>query len=222
LKFDFIRTIKWRVKLFIMDFFPRFKCDYVMIVIVSGLPRSGTSMMMGMLKSGGFNVLIDDVRTADEDNPKGYYEFERVKKMKDGDTNWIYLAKNKVVKVISYHLKFLPNEYHYKIVFMEREMKEILISQNKMMLRRGETNNTISDEDMTRYFQKHLEQVKKWLESQSNFETIYMNYNKLVKNPTAEIRTLNQFFNENLNTSNMIESIDKSLYRSLKKVLVSN
>src|SRR5262245_12295550 len=106
------------------------------ITIVSGLPRSGTSMMMSMLEAGGLGALTDGIRAADEDNPKGYYEFERVKKIKQ-DTAWLADAKGRVVKMISQLLLDLPAAYQYRIIFMRRNIDEILASQKQMMVRRG-------------------------------------------------------------------------------------
>ncbi len=103
------------------------------IVVVSGLPRSGTSMMMKMLEQGGLQVVTDSLRTADDDNPKGYYEFETVKQMPSGQTAWLDGAQGKVVKVISALLEYLPSKYHYKVIFMERAIGEVLASQKKML-----------------------------------------------------------------------------------------
>ena len=103
------------------------------IIVVSGLPRSGTSMMMKMLAEGGLPILTDALREADDDNPNGYYEFELVKKLPDGQNKWLADANHKVVKIISALLEHLPTNYRYKIIFMEREPSEILASQQKML-----------------------------------------------------------------------------------------
>src|SRR5574341_398925 len=108
------------------------------IIVVSGLPRSGTSLMMNMLAAGGLPVLTDSLRSADDDNPNGYFEFEPVKKLADGRSEWLPQADRKVVKIISALLEHLPNSYHYKIIFMERDLKEILASQRTMLSRRHE------------------------------------------------------------------------------------
>src|ERR671923_2816349 len=102
------------------------------IIVVSGLPRSGTSMMMKMLAAGKIELFTDNLRVADEDNPEGYFEFERVKKLKDGDFAWLPGAQGKAVKVISALLEFLPSEFNYQVIFMRRRMSEILASQRKM------------------------------------------------------------------------------------------
>ena len=108
------------------------------IIVVSGLPRSGTSMMMKMLAEGGLPVVSDSIRSADEDNPNGYFEFEPVKALAEGRHDWLADADHKTVKIVSALLEHLPPDYHYKILFMERETKEILASQQKMLVRRSE------------------------------------------------------------------------------------
>ena len=117
------------------------------ITIVSGLPRSGTSMMMKMLEAGGMPVLTDSWRSADEDNPKGYYEFERVKQIKT-DQAWLPQAQGKVVKMISELLQYLPPIYCYRVIFMRRKLEETLASQRQMLQRRGEPAPVVSDESL--------------------------------------------------------------------------
>ena len=104
-------------------------------------------------------ALTDNVRTADEDNPKGYYELEIVKKP-DEDQSWVEGAQGKVVKVISQLLKPLPKEYDYRVIFMRRDMDEILASQNRMLIRRGEDADAISDEQMAMIFDRHLKGIR--------------------------------------------------------------
>ena len=155
------------------------------IYVVSGLPRSGTSMMMKMLEAGGLSALTDNIRTADDDNLQGYYEFERVKAMKDGDTAWVGEAQGKVIKVISALLESLPAGYHYKVIFMEREMVEILASQRKMLERRGKPGNPAEDGKFADLYGKHLEKVKAWLARQENMKVLYVRYNEMLKEPAA-------------------------------------
>jgi hypothetical protein len=183
------------------------------IIIVSGLPRSGTSMMMKMLEAGGMTLLTDNFRKADEDNPKGYFEFERVKKLKDGDTAWLADAHGKAVKVISALLPHLPPTYNYRIIFMERSLSEVLASQRKMLLRRGEDPDKVGDEEMSRLFEKHLKQVMTWMESQLNIQHIIVNYNQMLEDPGPHITRINHFLGEILDTKKMAEVIDPVLYR---------
>ncbi len=183
------------------------------IVVVSGLPRSGTSLMMKMLEAGGIPPLTDNIRTADEDNPKGYYEFERVKKLRDGDTAWIPLAEGKAVKVIAALLPYLPDTYRYHVVFMRRAMPEILASQRQMLIRRGEDPDKISDEEIARLFQKHLQKVKAWMAQQPHLAYIEVSYNELLAAPRPVVERVNQFLGGNLDVERMAQVVDPSLYR---------
>ena len=184
------------------------------IVIVSGLPRSGTSMMMKMLEAGGLSLLTDHLRTPDEDNPKGYYEFERVKQLPKGDTAWLAEAEGKAVKVISALLEHLPPTYHYKVIFMNRNMQEVLASQRKMLIRRGEDPNKVSEEELARLFQKHLRKVKNWLRGQPNMEVLEIDYNAMIANPLPYVQRINAFLGGWLNEEAMIQVVDPTLYRN--------
>lgn len=183
------------------------------ITVVSGLPRSGTSMMMSMLTAGGIAPLQDGIRTADEDNPKGYYELERVKKLKE-DKAWLDDAKGKVVKIISQLVYELPTEGHqYKIVFMRRNIDEILKSQTEMLKRRGTYDPSVSDDEIRRMFIVHLDHVVKWMNAQPCIDVLYVNYNRMIKEPADAIERLNAFLGGELDTQAMATVIDPKLYR---------
>ncbi len=184
------------------------------ITVVSGLPRSGTSMMMKMLEAGGIPPVTDELRTADEDNPKGYYEFERVKAMDQGDTSWVVGARGKVVKVISALLKHLPPGEQYRVIFVRRNMPEILASQRKMLIRRGEDPNKMDDAQMARLFEKHVRQTEEWLQGQSNFRVLYIHYSDILADPQPQIELINSFLGGQLNTEGMIAAVDPNLYRN--------
>lgn len=184
------------------------------IYVVSGLPRSGTSMMMKMLEAGGIPPMTDEIRTADEDNPKGYYEFERVKQMDKGDTAWVANASGKVVKVISALLKHLPREYHYRIIFVRRNMSEILASQRKMLVRRNEDPNKMDDAKMAALFEKHLADVQAWLKEQPNIEVLYVHYADVLADPLPYIARINEFCGGSLQTEEMVRVVDPELYRN--------
>jgi hypothetical protein len=187
------------------------------ITIVSGLPRSGTSMMMKMLEAGGLPPVTDNLRTADEDNPKGYYEFERVKQLSKGDVEWLADAPGKVVKVIAALLPHLPSTYRYRVVFMQRDMTEVLASQRQMLVRRGEDPNKIPDEVISKLFEKHLRQVNDWVAQQSNVERLDVNYNEMLKNPAPFITQINAFLGGNLDIAPMAQVVDPSLHRQRKE-----
>ncbi len=183
------------------------------VIIVSGLPRSGTSMMMKMLEAGGAALVIDGLRTADEDNPKGYYEFERVKQLDKGDSAWVAEARGKAVKVISALLEHLPSDYEYKVLFMNRKMPEVLASQRKMLARRGETSD-ISDEKLAALLHKHVRQVKQWLAQQPNFAVLELDYNAMLRDPAPYARRVNDFLGGDLDVQAMIQVVDPALYRN--------
>jgi hypothetical protein len=186
--------------------------DQQVVTIVSGLPRSGTSMMMKMLEAGGMHVLTDHVRTADEDNPKGYYEFERVKQI-EHDQAWLPDAQGKVVKMISALLKHLPATYTYKVIFMRRNIEEILASQRQMLVRRGEPTDAVSDAKLTELFGLHLQQVVGWMDKQLNFDVIYVDYNQVLESPVEQAKKVNQFMGYALDENEMVGVVDRSLYR---------
>lgn len=182
------------------------------VTIVSGLPRSGTSMMMKVLEAGGMEIFTDNLRTADEDNPKGYYELEQVKALKEGDVSWVKDASGKAVKVISSLLEYLPSSYKYKIIFMRREIAEILASQKQMLIRRGETSDG-DDQKMAEMFQEHLKRVRVWLANQPTMEILYVDYNTLMADPDPEIKSVAEFLGLTDNLKAMLAVPDKKLYR---------
>ena len=187
--------------------------DSNVIIIVSGLPRSGTSMMMKMLESTGLEILTDNLRTADDNNPKGYYEFERVKELKAGDFDWLSEARGKVVKVISALLEYLPNQYQYKIIFMRRNMDEILSSQRQMLVRDGKKDDEVSDAKLAELYEKHLRGIEAWLEQQPNVSTLYVSYNQTLLDPEPKLNQINQFLGGGLDIGPMLQVVDQNLYR---------
>jgi hypothetical protein len=183
------------------------------VIVVSGLPRSGTSMMMRMLERGGVAVVQDGIRTPNADNPKGYYEFERVKKMPEGDTAWLKDAQGKVVKVIAALLMHLPDDYTYKVLFMRRHMDEILASQKRMLVRRGEDPDAVDDAEMARLFEKHLAQVYAWMGRQPNLTYLDVDYNVMLSDPMPTLRKVNAFLGQDLPLDTMASVVDPELYR---------
>jgi hypothetical protein len=169
-------------------------------------------MMMRMLEAGGMRVLTDDIRAADKDNPEGYYEFERVKQI-EHDKAWLEDAKGKVVKMIAALLKHLPPSYPYKVIFMRRDLGEVLASQQQMLIRRGEPTDTISDERMAELFRHHVERVKAWIAKQPNMDVIYVDYGSVLERPSEEAERVNHFLGNSLYAEEMAGVVDPSLYR---------
>jgi hypothetical protein len=169
-------------------------------------------MMMRMLEAGGLDVVADDTRKADEDNPKGYYELERVKQLKE-NASWLAEAKGKVVKVISALLVNLPRDYVYQVIFMRRKMHEVLDSQQEMLRRRGKPADPSADGNMAALYEKHLKQTDDWMRRESNVRFVYVDYNAMLADPAAEVPRVNAFLGGQLDSSAMIRVVDRALYR---------
>ncbi len=186
-----------------------------MIAVVSGLPRSGTSLMMQMLHAGGASVLSDHLREPDANNPKGYLEFERVKQLKT-DKAWVPEAEGKVVKVISHLLQELPVGHEYRVIFMVRAPAEVVASQSSMLGRLGRTGAALPPEKIEAAYTQHVADIRKWLDDQPNFKTLYVNYTDVLANPRAEAARLTAFLGWPLDPEKMIAMVDPTLYRERK------
>lgn len=183
------------------------------IVVVSGLPRSGTSMAMKMLEAGGLPVVTDGLRTADEDNPKGYYEDERVKDLHQaGDKTWLRQSRGRVIKIISFLLKSLPADNNYRVLFMHRNLKEIVASQNKMLIRQGETNDT-PDERAIALLDEQVRDARFFLR-RPQFEVLEINYRETLDSPRPLAVKMAEFVGEPLDVERMTQVVDVQLYRN--------
>jgi hypothetical protein len=183
------------------------------VTVVSGLPRSGTSLMMRMLEAGGLPPLTDGLRAADEDNPRGYYEFERVKQLSKGDRAWMDEARGRAVKVISALLEHLPAGHEYRVLFMRRRMEEVLASQRRMLIRRGERADAASDAAMAALFDKHVQRITAWLGSRADIRSLDVDYAALLADPAAGAERVAAFLGGGLDTARMAAAVDPSLYR---------
>ena len=184
------------------------------VYLVSGLPRSGTSLMMRMLEAAGLPVMTDGERGADEDNPRGYYEFERVKGLPQ-DVAWLPECRGKAVKVISRLMLHLPDTERYRVVFMRRNVEEILHSQSKMLERRGVDEQAHEAEHlaMKRNFILHLGEVEEFLASRSNFDTLFVSYNRLMHAPEVQVCRVAEFVGQLQRAETMRAVVEPSLYR---------
>ena len=182
------------------------------IIIVSGLPRSGTSMMMQMLEAGGVPVLGDDHRQPDEDNPKGYYEFELAKRTTD-DPSWLKAAHGKAVKAVYMLLYDFPPEYTYRIIFMQRPITEVVASQQAMLKRTGRQGASLDDDAIARLFVRELDRIEHWLTLQTNVSVRHVDYHDVLRDPDEECAAIAAFLGMNLNVPAMTASVDASLYR---------
>ena len=182
------------------------------IIVVSGLPRSGTSMMMKMLEAGGIEVVTDMIREADADNPRGYYEFEQAKKV-ETDDSWLPGMRGKAFKMVSMLLKKLPKGFEYKVIFMCRDMEEILASQAKMLERLGKPAGP-DDASMADHFSGHLSDLETWLAGVENFDVLYIQYADVIASGDASARRIAEFIGHPMDVSAMEKVIDASLYRN--------
>ena len=184
-----------------------------MITIVSGLPRSGTSLMMQMLAAGGMATLSDGERKADTDNPKGYLEWERIKQLPK-DPSLIGEAEGKVVKVISQLVLSLPEGHEYRIIFMQRPMPEVLKSQEEMLKRRGTYEPGGNSSAMAELFQRHVIEVNKWLAGKENVKVYRVHYHRVLREPQAVAEEVAAFLEVPLDVKAMVGQVDGSLYRN--------
>ena len=181
------------------------------IIVVSGLPRSGTSLMMQMLDRGGIPALTDEQRTPDPDNPRGYYEFEPVKGTKR-DASWLPAARGKVVKLVSALLYDLPPTERYRVIFMQRDLGEVLRSQEKMLRRR---NQPVPDpEKMQAAFTVPLERRIAWLPLQGHIQVLMVSYNDLMNDAPREAARIAEFLGGRPDPQQMLQAIDPDLYRN--------
>ncbi len=183
------------------------------ITVVSGLPRSGTSLMMQMLNAGGIPALTDQQRTADDDNPRGYFELEKVKNLKT-DKSWLAQASGHVIKIIHLLLMDLPIDQNYRIIFMQRDLSEVVKSQAVMLQRSGKAGGGLSPERLSQVYAGQLTTVKKWLADQPNFQVLEIPYADLVKNPTEKAAQIAAFLGGSLDEQAMAAAVDPTLYRN--------
>jgi hypothetical protein len=187
-----------------------------MITIVSGLPRSGTSLMMQMLDAGGMAVLSDGERKADTDNPKGYLEWERIKQLPK-DPSLIAEAEGKVVKIISQLILSLPAGHEYRIVFMQRPLPEVLKSQDEMLRRRGNADTIGDNSAIEEHFQRHLVEVNKWLAGKANMQVVRVHYHRVLREPKAVAEEIAAFLQGAARHRRHGRQVDGSLYRNRMK-----
>ena len=184
------------------------------MIVVSGLPRSGTSLMMQMLEAGGLEILTDRIRTADESNPQGYYELEKVKELdKGGDTSWLEGSRGKAVKIIAFLLRHLPDTLNYRVIFMQRDLHEIIASQNKMLAQRGETSDTDDDRVMDA-FKQHLLRTRSMVTSRDCFQSLDVSYNVVLEEPAAQAKRVSDFLGGTLDVESMAAVVNPELYRN--------
>jgi hypothetical protein len=183
------------------------------ITVVTGYPRSGTSMLMQILAAGGLDVLIDDCKAPDEHNPKGYFEFGQALRLgREGETtDWLEAARGKAVKVIATQLQHLLPTYAYKVIFMRRNIAEVIASSLKL----GATllDSGLNERERVLAFKGEYVHYEIWLMQQPNMEAIYLNYNDILVSPEENLERVRRFLDLPLDLEGMAAAIDPSLYR---------
>ena len=195
--------------------YPNAPVNVQFISVVSGLPRSGTSMMMQMLEAGGLPLLTDNVRKADEGNPKGYFEMEMTKRLQQ-DNSWLAKARGKAIKIVSPLLPFLPSGFFYRIIFMERELEEVLLSQDALLEQEGREGSTFPEDRLREIFRKQIAHTKKLLAAHK-VPVLYVNYGAALENPASVAERVNEFLGGNLDAASMAKAIRINLYRQRKR-----
>ncbi|HXJ93776.1 MAG TPA: sulfotransferase domain-containing protein [Terriglobia bacterium] len=183
-----------------------------MIVIVSGLPRSGTSLAMQMLSAGGLPVLTDGIRAADSDNPRGYYEWEPVKQLSH-EPSIVAQAEGRVVKVISSLLFALPAGHEYRVIFMLRPLDEVLASQAVMLRNRGTEGAKLAPAAMRAALEAHLAQVDAWLRTRPDLAVLKVSLHDVLADPRGKAESMARFVGLPLDTEAMARQVDASLHR---------
>ena len=183
------------------------------IIVVTGLPRSGTSLMMQILQSLQIKLFTDNHRSADESNPKGYFEHQWVKTI-EKDNSWLTDVKGKAIKIVSPLIKYLPVDLNYKIIFMNRDLDEIIQSQERMLTENNKKDDATNSEELKQIFLKDLKQSKDWIHTQLHSEVLEILHSKLLKNPETELEKIKSFLKIDINTTLILKVIDKNLYRS--------
>ncbi len=182
-----------------------------MITVVSGLPRSGTSMMMQVLQAGGLPALCDQERVPDENNPRGYFEYQKVKQLAS-DNTWLAEAEGKSIKVVSQLLYHLPAPFEYRVIFMRRDLREVLRSQEQMLASLGNSDE-LQQSALIEHFTRHLEALEIWLAEQPNFRVLPCNFSEVVASPLRLASTISRFLGILLDPEPMAAAVDPVLYR---------
>jgi tetratricopeptide (TPR) repeat protein len=181
--------------------------------VVSGLPRSGTSLMMQMLKAGGLEVKTDHERAADHDNPEGYFEWEQIKRLGE-NPDLLAHAVGRAIKVISALIPALPEMHHYRVIFMDRPIAEVVASQKKMIDRRRTRGANLTPDKLAETLAQHRTTILRGMESSPNFEVLEIDYPDLVAKPDVWIERINHFLGGNLNAAAMAGCVKPSLHRN--------
>jgi hypothetical protein len=169
-------------------------------------------MMMAMLQAGGLPLLTDGIRTANIDNPNGYFEYEPVKRV-GTESSWLTEARGKAVKMVYKLLYDLPRGHDYRVILMNRDLEEVVASQNAMLAHHGQATGAINERDLVHVFHKHLESLRSWLTAREEFSLLELSYNDIICDPQRAAEDISRFLGHDLNIQAMVGVLDPALYR---------
>jgi len=182
------------------------------VTVVSGAPRSGTSAMMQMLGAGGMDLLVDGVRRADRDNPRGYFELEAARRLA-ADDGWVERAVGRAVKLVHALVPRLPRGPEYRIVLMRRDWREVLASQRAMLERGGAAPPEPREERIAEIFAAQLERLERWAAGRPEVALLSIDYHALVRDSVRTAARVSQFLGGGLDVEDMAAAVLPSLWR---------
>jgi len=183
------------------------------VTVVSGLPRSGTSLAMQMLRAGGVPVLTDALRPPDADNPRGYLEYAPVLRTAT-DASWVAQAPGKAVKVVYALLRQLPPGFEYRVLWMRRRLDEVIASQERMLARRSApAEGGLSRERLAEVFAVQLAETEAWLARQPSFRVLALDYGEVVADAQPAARAIDALLGGGLDREAMVGAVDPRLHR---------
>ncbi len=182
------------------------------VTVVSGLPRSGTSMMMRALASGGLAPLTDHLRQGDARNPHGYFEWEAVK-TRDGYLGWMDQARGRAVKLVSRFIQYLPATHGYRVLFMHREIDAVIRSQRDMAEHHsGQAWGAREAQDLARLYREHVAEVLAWVRQRPNMQLLELDYQRVLQDPHGEFARVAAFLApQSLALAPMVATVDRGL-----------
>ena len=186
------------------------------MVVVSGLPRSGTSMLMRVLRGGGVPLMVDDIRAADENNKLGYFEFEPVKSLGSGvarDLSWIAEARGKGVKVVAPLLRHLPAGIPARIIVLHRPLAQVLASQEAMKERLGTAGRSTSTAMLARRYATEMERIDGLVAARPAWRVLHVSYERMLADPAGECRRIGVFLGDRFDADRAAAGVDRSQRR---------
>jgi hypothetical protein len=182
------------------------------VTVVTGVPRSGTSLVMQMLAAGGIEPLTDGLRLPDDDNPRGYFELEAVKRTRR-DASWVREAVGRSVKVIHALVTALPADRAYRLIWVHRPFEEVIASQRAMLARHGAGDDVLAPERLAEIFRAQVQEAERWVAAQPGFASLAIDYHAVLDDPRAAAQSVDRFLGGGLDCRAMAGVVDAGLQR---------